>query len=135
VRLRNIPGIVVVPFGDPADLVIQLSCLIARAENRDVGYVWSEVALDAKTGVELQGPSIFAVGGASARQPWLLSGRTLIADLALPCKLVCCKGAPMKTLPSNSAFSNIYQPPPSGQAHSNHPEPVQAFARYRELLT
>ena len=62
VRLRNIPGIVVVPFGEPADLVIQLSCLIPRAENKDIGYVWAEVALDAKTGAELQGPSIFTVG-------------------------------------------------------------------------
>ena len=60
--LRNMPGVVVVSSGQPADAVIQITSIIATIQAQEFGYVWAMVVIDPTTRAELDGPEVVSTG-------------------------------------------------------------------------
>jgi len=61
--LRNTPGVVVVPLGQPADAHIEITSIILMDRGfTKTGYVWASVVYDPATYVLLEGPNQYIAG-------------------------------------------------------------------------
>ena len=61
--LRNTPGVVVVPLGQPADALIVInSVILSNKAGAETGYAWAMVVVDSVTKVLLEGPDVGTAG-------------------------------------------------------------------------